>query len=63
MLQQKARPSALAIVRPCNKTPYPTEERAREVLYFMTLKGINTNRLRVVHCQTGRHFHIEYTNR
>jgi hypothetical protein len=48
-------------VRPCNRTSYPTLERAREVIYLMTNRGVNTSRLRVVPCLDCHKFHLKYT--
>jgi hypothetical protein len=47
-------------VRKCRRTTYPTIERARQVIWLMTVKGVDTGRLRPIACNDCRQFHIEY---
>lgn len=61
MLQHDASRKLRAIPSlPCRRTKYPTEERARQVIYMMGLRGINTARLRVIKCRNCVHYHLEY---
>jgi hypothetical protein len=55
-----ARHAHLRAVRKCRRTTYPTQERARQVIWLMTAKGVDTSRLRAISCDDCRQFHIEY---
>ena len=44
----------------CRRTQYATMQRAREVLFIMTQKGINTSRLHPIFCKHCGCFHVVY---
>jgi len=51
----------LKVVVKCRRTTYPTLDRARQVLWLMGTKGVDTSRLRTIPCPDCRQFHIGYT--